>query len=1207
MNDTPGGFARLRITPNGVLLPDYFNDGFCQMVGMNPSVIMQTYATDAMAAVHPDDREIIRRAASGIYESGEAQGIKYRLRRATGDYIPVVTFARLAQSESGERFLNVYFADATEQDKLETQRRELLDNLPCIAGLYEYRDGRVSIGHLNQRFAEIFGQETAKKEGASAFGNVHPDDQTQIRRGILEAMAAGSDYACDVRIRVINGSYQHFHLNSRILERGRGHWSIYVTLTPITDEALAIAEMLPVALQAVMATQTDYVYVKDRNLRFVCCSRAVARLVGLGNEAQLVGKTDHDVFDKELADQYVLDDRRVVEKGESVLNKLEIVPSSDGKTHYVNVSKYPLCDSRGGVVGLYGISRDVTQALETDTQLRLLTNSIPGGIATYELSPGQIRLTYFNDGFCRLFGLTREACEKDVERDSLKNVNPKDVPALKAQIDALLSDNIPVDCIYRAHTHEGDDKWINIKAVISDRHGDKVTVNAVLFDVTEQQNAMERVRISEEANRLAISHSGCIICRYTVADRTATVPPEIAKAYAIPEQVFDVPYGPVRDGLIAPESVSAYVGFYEDILRGTAGGSVVYRERFHEGWTWREAHFSTIFSDDGKPVSAVISFFDVSDRMEKEAAYKKWQQSMQERDPQSYTLFRCNISKNTPFDTQEGALLNVDYRGGTTTFDERTLEYARQWVYEKDRAAYVAFVKSDALLAGYYRGKHTGAIEYRENLPKGGLRWLRLNVDLVEYPNSSDVEAYLMYENIDQSKRAELLTIERAETDPLTGVLNRSTFAAQIEQKIAELSPGKQHALLMLDVDGFKQVNDVFGHGAGDQVLIDMAVALRSVLRRDDLLGRLGGDEFVVFLNDIPSDAVAAQKAKEILALTRKSLSPDVSISGSIGIAMCPRQGTDFETLYKKADDALYHVKGSGKDSYAFHRDGMEGEREEEEPAAPHVSSAPKRKQKRRMLIVENDRLVCARYRDLFADDFLVECARDGATALIRLRHYGSAISVVLLSLSIPDTDGFLVLEAMQKGAQTQYVPVIAISEDPSREKGLKAIRAGATDYVTKPVDEGLLRIRVQSAVSKAENERLRVQNSFLSLQGDEVKRYKTVLERSGTVVVEYDWLKGTFKYDPAMSRHFAGAYDTRSFWHILLSDMVADTRTVRNMQALVHALAEDRDRGEGSLTVLLKTPGKVMKPFTMTVYKIANEYGLTEKMLITLKRREAD
>ena len=498
-------------------------------------------------------------------------------------------------------------------------------------------------------------------------------------------------------------------------------------------------------------------------------------------------------------------------------------------------------------------------------------------------------------------------------------------------------------------------------------------------------------------------------------------------------------------------------------------------------------------------------------------------------------------------------------------------------------------------------------IEFRVRKRDGSRIWVRANSSVCRMSGIAEpvhiavlvdvTEQHLMSEAVEETGRQ---LLRQAESDPLTGVLNRTVFAARVDTLLDESAPGTQHALLMLDIDGFKLLNDSFGHAAGDETLIEIANALTSVLRQGDLLGRLGGDEFLIFLRDVPEDAAVEKKARHICALVRKSFNVDVHISASVGISMFPRDGRNFDTLYRKGDAALYHVKESGKNSYTFYS----GDMSEEEHAVPEPQeTAPKTllaEPKRRMLVVDDNKLDLALLAGIFEKDYIIEKANNGSSALIRLRHFGTAVSVVLLDLSMPGIDGFAVLEKMRATAELQSIPVIVVSVDTDRETCMKALRCGAADYVTKPVDPELIKLRVHSAVSRADNERLRAQNSYLLMRSDEVAKYRTVLERTGTAVVEYDWIDGSFIYDPGISQLIAGSYDDRMLWRIMLSDMVADVMDVKKMQNLVHDIAEDRERVSASLEVSLKTPSGDKHRFMMNVYKHANEYQLTDTLIIT-------
>ncbi|MDD4076105.1 MAG: response regulator, partial [Eubacteriales bacterium] len=238
----------------------------------------------------------------------------------------------------------------------------------------------------------------------------------------------------------------------------------------------------------------------------------------------------------------------------------------------------------------------------------------------------------------------------------------------------------------------------------------------------------------------------------------------------------------------------------------------------------------------------------------------------------------------------------------------------------------------------------------------------------------------------------------------------------------------------------------------------------------------------------------------------------------------------------------------------------------------------------------------------IFSDLFVVEKAKDGATALTVLRYYGSAISVVLLDLMMPGMDGFEVLGKMQGSAELRSIPVVVLSGDNKHETCLRAIMSGATDFVTKPVDPDILRLRVQAAVNKAENAHRRAKNSYRTLQSDETLRYETVLARTGMAVVELDWVNGKFTYAPFTANCLAGTYDDRQLWRIFLSDMVTDAQTVQRLQLFLHNLAEDRARTEGTLKVQLKTPKGEKHWFAMTVYKLTGAYDLTDKLIMTFR-----
>ena len=166
-----------------------------------------------------------------------------------------------------------------------------------------------------------------------------------------------------------------------------------------------------------------------------------------------------------------------------------------------------------------------------------------------------------------------------------------------------------------------------------------------------------------------------------------------------------------------------------------------------------------------------------------------------------------------------------------------------------------------------------------------------------------------------------------AQHDFLTDLPNRMLICDRIANAIAlARRNGKRRAVLFLDLDGFKHINDSLGHPIGDQLLQSVAQRLRACVRNSDTVSRQGGDEFVVLLSEIEHAEDAARSAEKMvqaLAAPHNVAGKELHITGSIGISIYPDDGQDAETLIKCADTAMYHAKDKGRNNYQFFTDDM--------------------------------------------------------------------------------------------------------------------------------------------------------------------------------------------------------------------------------------------------------------------------------------------
>jgi diguanylate cyclase (GGDEF)-like protein/PAS domain S-box-containing protein len=197
------------------------------------------------------------------------------------------------------------------------------------------------------------------------------------------------------------------------------------------------------------------------------------------------------------------------------------------------------------------------------------------------------------------------------------------------------------------------------------------------------------------------------------------------------------------------------------------------------------------------------------------------------------------------------------------------------------------------------------------------------NISVVRDEQGKVTHHVALLSDITELKQAQERLAHLAHHDPLTGLPNRLLFNASLQQALERARRHRQRlALLFLDLDRFKLVNDSLGHAAGDQLLKSVAERLRKNVRAEDVVARLGGDEFTVILETIDNPDDTAQLARTFIDIIAEPLEIEdqsVQTSTSVGIAFYPDDAETAEDLIKAADAAMYRAKASGRNTYRFH------------------------------------------------------------------------------------------------------------------------------------------------------------------------------------------------------------------------------------------------------------------------------------------------
>ena len=275
------------------------------------------------------------------------------------------------------------------------------------------------------------------------------------------------------------------------------------------------------------------------------------------------------------------------------------------------------------------------------------------------------------------------------------------------------------------------------------------------------------------------------------------------------------------------------------------------------------------------------------------------------------------------------AMLRVDAHG-------RIIEFENEWVAErlglsrlrlgKRLREVISEQEAGELEQAIERALRTEALHYAEFRLSGARRHWDFEARIAM---SGPDEAFIILRDVTERKAAEAAMHRLAYQDPLTGAANRQSFMEILVREIERANAtARTMAVLFLDLDGFKPVNDQFGHAVGDRVLRGAVERIRQALRTVDVVARLGGDEFTVLLTDahqVQHVQIVAARIIEAIAVPFSIDTHQLNISASVGIAFFPASATEPAALLQCADAAMYKAKQRGKNRFWLHNSTAQG------------------------------------------------------------------------------------------------------------------------------------------------------------------------------------------------------------------------------------------------------------------------------------------
>lgn len=338
-----------------------------------------------------------------------------------------------------------------------------------------------------------------------------------------------------------------------------------------------------------------------------------------------------------------------------------------------------------------------------------------------------------------------------------------------------------------------------------------------------------------------------------------------------------------------------------------------------DGTSFPVEYWSHPMYRDNQLVGAVVNFVDISERKRMERALQESEERYRLISSVSSDLLYSCLQAGDEVFFIDWATASADRVFGYTLDEILQQGCWRCFVHPEDLSE---FDRQITRLAPEQRSE----CELRILAKDGAIHYIRAYT-LAAKEEDGRIRLYGACQDITERRQAEARIGFLAHHDILTGLPNRVLLRDRFEQALARAQRSrKQVAMLFLDLDNFKRVNDTLGHLAGDQLLLESVTRLTGCMRDSDTISRQGGDEFILLLDDISDVETVDRIAMDILRVLVEPVEINghaINTSCSIGVALYPQDGSDFDSLLQKADTAMYSAKDAGRNTYRFFDDGM--------------------------------------------------------------------------------------------------------------------------------------------------------------------------------------------------------------------------------------------------------------------------------------------
>ena len=440
----------------------------------------------------------------------------------------------------------------------------------------------------------------------------------------------------------------------------------------------------------------------------------------------------------------------------------------------------------------------------------------------------------------------------------------------------------------------------------------------------EMMQMNQILKQNETSLAIAVSQGTQVIFDYDIETKQLTFRYRGNEKYGFSRQLENIPESLIQQNWVVSSSVEDVRTVFEKIEEGQQTASAIIKIGQPNGnFVWSKIIVTNIFDKEKSSIIQTVGILEDATLL-KESEIKIAEEIELRKVISSNAIksYEVNVTKDYIEEQNFDKMEENDTSKKRYPYSKYLYETIQSIIYEDDRLSTLTTFSRENLYYVFFTGKRVLHLEYRRKTEEDSYIWVECIIHFLKEPESGDIKGLMVIKDINDKKGKEIELKKQADMDFLTEVYNRATSEKLITEIVAQKVIDKAvHAFLICDLDNFKTVNDTLGHQIGDKVLVDAANILKHHFRKTDIIGRLGGDEFIVLMQNINSFSSIKNTVSRLVKEFDQTYGEEekkVRITVSIGISLSPLQGSDFSTLYKKADEALYRVKENGRNGFAI-------------------------------------------------------------------------------------------------------------------------------------------------------------------------------------------------------------------------------------------------------------------------------------------------